>query len=298
MENLEWYRIFLHTAKTGNLTKAAQALYMTQPSVSYAIKQLEEALGVKLFQRFSRGVALTAEGRALYHYVEQSFALLDTGEQKLHALKAFAGGELRLGASDSLFKHVLLPHLGVFRSRFPGIRIRLSHGKSGEIADRVRDGRIDYGFIHLPMQELQAPLQVRPMFAIQDVFVVGEAFRELADRNLTAAELAGVPLLLLSPGSSTRRFVERWFAAQGLEAEADMELGSVDLLIEFARLGYGAAFVTRSFVEEELKAGTLYELRTAEPIPSRSVAIVQRSDMALSLASEQFLHMLLDSLSQ
>ncbi|MBW7460722.1 LysR family transcriptional regulator, partial [Paenibacillus sepulcri] len=75
--NMEWYRIFLHTAKVENLTKAAQQLHMTQPSVSYAIKQLEDSLDVKLFDRLSKGVKLTAEGAALLEYVEPSFALID-----------------------------------------------------------------------------------------------------------------------------------------------------------------------------------------------------------------------------
>lgn len=100
--NIEWYRIFLHTAKLLNLTKAAQELHITQPSVSYALKQLEAILGVKLFTRQSKGVLLTSEGLALLEFVEQSFSLLDAGENKLLSLKNLATGELRIGASGPL----------------------------------------------------------------------------------------------------------------------------------------------------------------------------------------------------
>lgn len=290
MFNLEWYRIFLYTAKAGNLTKAAQQLYITQPSVSYAIKQMEEALGVALFHRLPKGVKLTAEGRALLDYVEPSFALLDAGETKLGNLKRLQGGELRVGASDSLLKHLLLPHLDSFHAQYPDIRIRLSHGKTPDIVQRLKEGQIDFGIVHMPVAD--PSVDASPLTVIQDVFVAGEAYRELAGRPLSAGELGSQPLLLLSQGSSTRRYVEQWFAAQGMTIEADIELGSIDLLVEFARRGFGVAYVTRSFVEEELAAGTLIELQTMDDVPTRTIGVAVHREMPLSLAAERFLQVL------
>jgi len=114
MFNLEWYRIFMHTARHRNLSKAAAELHITQPSVSYAIKQMEEALGLKLFHRLSKGVELTEEGQALFEYVEQSFTMLDSAQKHLENLKQLNEGEIRIGASDYLIKHLLLPQLNTF----------------------------------------------------------------------------------------------------------------------------------------------------------------------------------------
>ncbi|RAV20505.1 LysR family transcriptional regulator [Paenibacillus contaminans] len=293
MINMDWYRIFLYTARNGNLTKAAQELYITQPSVSYAIKQMEEALGLKLFNRLSKGVELTPEGRALLNYVEQSFSLLDAGEKKMHALKHLAGGELRIGASDSLFKHVLLPELNRFRTEYPQVRIRLSHGKTTDIVQRLEDGQIDCGIVHFPIASPQ--LDITPLAAIQDCFVAGSSYRELSGRSLSAGEMADLPLLLLSQGSSTRRFVEQWFHSQGFAVEPDIELGSIDLLIEFAGLGFGVAFVTRSFVEKQLRSRKLFELQPAEPIPARTIGVAVRRDLSLSLPAERFVRALIDA---
>ncbi len=291
MNNLEWYRIFLHTARSGNLTRAAEQLFITQPSVSYAIKQMEDALGLQLFHRLSKGVSLTAEGKILLEYVEQSFALLDAGEQKLGMLKQLADGEVRICASGSLFKYVLLPQLNSFRAAYPDVRIRLTQGRSSDIIARLRDGLIDCGIVHLPVSDRH--IEIIPLADLQDIFVVGEAYRQYGESPLTAAELAAqIPLLLLSEGSSTRRFVERWFAAQSAEAEADMELGSVDLLIEFARQGFGAAFLSRSFVAEELAAGRLFELPVTAPIPPRQIGIAVRRDMPLSIAAGKLVELL------
>ncbi|QYR23876.1 LysR family transcriptional regulator [Paenibacillus sp. sptzw28] len=289
--NTEWYRIFLYTAKAGNLTKAAQELHITQPSVSYTLKQLEAGLGVKLFNRLSKGVRLTPEGAALLEYVEQSLSLLDAGERKIQSLKDLASGELRIGASGPVIKHLLLPALDQFHADHPGVRIRLFQGRTSEISSRLREGQIDIGLIHLPLPD--PDLEVKPLAAIQDSFVVGRAYRELAAHPISAGELFGpIPLLLPSRGSSTRQFADQWLSAHGLKAEADIELSSLDMLIECARRGYGAAFVTKSFVQQELTNGDLFELQPTEPIPARTVGIAVRRDLSLPIIARRFIELL------
>jgi DNA-binding transcriptional LysR family regulator len=290
MFNLEWYRIFLQTARKGNFTKAAQELHITQPSVSYAIKQMEESLEIKLFHRLSKGVELTEEGKALLSYVEQSFSLLDAAQEHVEKLKQFTEGEIRIGASDSLIKHLLLPQLNIFRKEYPDIRIRLSHGKTPDIIERLKEGAIDCAIIHMPISDSQLDIQI--LSTLEDCFVVGEAFQEMASRPLSTNELMKLPLLLLSPGSSTRFFVEQWFAAKGFTVKPDIELGSIDLLVEFARQGFGAAFITRFFVREELRSGKLYELHLEDTFPARSIGLAVRQDVKLSLAAERFARML------
>lgn len=287
MMNLEWYRIFLYTAKSGNLTRAAQELHITQPSVSYAIKQLEDGLGVKLFDRLSKGVSLTSEGLSLFEYVEKSFATLDSGEKKMASLKNHTSGELRIGASGPIIKHLLLSPLDKLRDRYPEIRIRLSQGKTADIQTRLKEGQIDLGFVHLPVVDLD--LHLVPLTTIQDCFVVGPALGRLAERPVTTAELAGLPLLLLSKGSHTREFIERWFSSQGIAMEVDIELNSSEMLVELAQRGYGAAYVTRSFVQRDLQDGKLFELRTAEAIPDRTIGVATRRNSSLSLIADYFM---------
>jgi len=289
--NTEWYRIFLVTARAGNLTKAAQALFITQPSVSYTIKQLEEKLGVLLFQRMSKGVVLTAEGHSLLAYVEQSMALLDAGERRMDSLRRLAGGELRVGASDSLVKHKLLPSLEAYRSQYPEVHIRLTHGKTPDLIQRLQDGHTDC--IVVPRSAEQAWMTIEPVGELQDVFVVGRAYQAYAERVLAAEELLeSLPLLMLSPGSSSHRYAAGWFVSQGLKMDAHIELGSIDLLVEFARRGFGAAFIARSFIETELASGELHELQLEELIPTRELVLAYHSRFELPLAAAGFIPML------
>lgn len=288
--NMEWYRIFLHTAKLGNLTKAAQELHITQPSVSYAIKQLEAQLEVKLFDRLSKGVKLTPEGLEVLAYVEKSFTILQAGETQLQALKNLTAGELRIGASGPVIKHLLLPLLDTFHAEHPDVRIRLSQGKTSDIRDRLLDGQIDIGLVHLPLSDHE--LVVSHLTEIQDCFVVGEAYRHLVDTPFSAQALAQLPLLLLSEASSTRLFIEQWFASQGITPDADMELSSMDMLIEMAIRGYGAAFVTQSFIDQELENKKLFRLQTIEPIPLRSVGFATRRNSSLPIIANRFIALL------
>ncbi|QAY65963.1 LysR family transcriptional regulator [Paenibacillus protaetiae] len=291
MIHMEWYRAFWYTARFGNLSRAAQELHVTQPSVSYAIKQLEENLGVKLFDRLSKGVQPTAEGLALLDYVEKSFNLLQAGEQHLRTLKELTSGELRIGASGPVIKQLLLPSLDRFHAACPDVRIRLSQGKTSEIRKRLLDHEIDLGLVHLPYSDPE--LDIEPMAGIQDGFVVGEAYKEWSlGGPLTGERLTQIPLLLLSKESSTRSFVERWLASQGISAEADMELSSMDMLVELAKRGYGAAFVTYAFVQEELQDGQLFKLDTAVPIPPRSVGIAVRRAVSLPVIADSFRRLL------
>jgi LysR family cyn operon transcriptional activator len=128
--NLELYKSFYYVVKTGSLTKAAEHMHVTQPSVSYSIKQLEEQIGIPLFVRKSKGVSLTKEGEALFQHVDSAFASLTMGEKKMEQYRNLHCGEVKIGTSDTLCKYCLLPHLESFNRSYPDIKIQLSHGEN------------------------------------------------------------------------------------------------------------------------------------------------------------------------
>lgn len=281
------YKVFYYAVKLGSVTRAAERLFMTQPSASYSIRQLEERLGVRLLVRKPKGVEPTEEGRVLFRGAEQAFGVLEAAERKIGEMKSYEAGVVRLGASDSLCKHYLLPMLDAFRTSRPGIRILLSHGRSEDILKRLADGAIDCGIVHIPAQA-DGSVRVTAERPIRDVFVAGPAFARLADRALPLSELVKEPFVTLSSGSRTRQFLQGLLQTHGLELEPGIELGSVDLLVEFAARSMGVCFVTRDFVRRELESGELLEIRTVEPIPERSIGVVSAPEAALSVAAALF----------
>ncbi|WP_194231406.1 LysR family transcriptional regulator [Paenibacillus donghaensis] len=288
--NTEWYRIFLHTAEALNMTKAAQSLNMTQPSVSYAIKQLEDALGVKLFDRLSKGVLLTQEGYALHHHVRQVFEELEYAEHYMIKLGQLNEGRLRIGANGAIIKDYILPTLETFRSQFPNIKIQVSQQKTGHILEQLKQGLLDLGYVYLPVGDDE--IKIVSSFVSSYCVVVGTSFSDLAQAPLPTVQLAELPLLMLSPGSSTRTFIEGWFKSQGVEVVADFELNSLEMLAEFAERDYGVAILPRAFVASRIMKGSLLELKMEVPLPDQSIGVAVRKQSSPSLAAEAFLSIL------
>ncbi|THF84725.1 LysR family transcriptional regulator [Cohnella fermenti] len=287
--NYELYKVFYWAAKTGSLSQAAKALYITQPSVSHAIKQLEDSFGITLFYRTSRGVSLTQEGSLLYSYVEQSQIFIALAEEKMAALKNLDSGELRIGGSDSLFKHFLLPYLEEYHRKYPGIRLHLNHGTTPEVITFLKEGRIDLGVVRLPIVDPQ--LEVRESIQLQDCFVAGERYAELRDKTLSLPELMEYPVILFSRNSRARMTITELFQSYGHKLKPEIEVGSVDLLIEFARRGLGISYVTREFVSQELDNGSLFEIKLDVDIPPSHLGTMTMRNMPLTSAATRFLEM-------
>ncbi|MCM2998192.1 MULTISPECIES: LysR family transcriptional regulator [Paenibacillus] len=285
--NYELYKVFYWAAKTGSLTQAAKALYLTQPSVSHAIKQLEERIGVTLFYRNSKGVSLTQEGKILFSYIEQSQILITLAEEKMVALKNLDSGELRIGGSDSLFKHYLLPFLEDFHVKYPGIKLHLNHGTTPEVISYLKEGRIDLGVVRMPIFDSQ--LEVTESIELQDCFVAGERYAELKGQALSMEQLMEYPVILFSRNSRVRMAITELFEKYGHELKPDIEVGSVDLLIEFAKRGLGISYVTREFVAKELKEGSLFEIELDVEIPPSKVGLMVMRNMPISAAAKRFI---------
>ncbi|MEV5027540.1 LysR family transcriptional regulator [Paenibacillus sp. LPE1-1-1.1] len=288
--NMEWYRVFYWTAKTGSLSRAAEQLYITQPAVTHTIKQLEAKLGGQLFFRMAKGVKLTAEGEVLYRYIEQAYTFMESGEKMLAEMHNLQSGEISIGASDTLCKHYLLPYLERFHSEYPAIRIRVTNRTTPETIALLKEGKIDFGIVHMPASDSQ--LDFRESTKIQDILACGHAYSSLGSSVLDLADLPRHPLLLLEKEAGTRRLLDGYAEAHGVKLSPELELGSFDLLAQFARSGFGLAFLIREYVKEELAAGSLIEIPLHPPVPARSIGIATLRRVPSSSAAKRFLELL------
>ncbi|RJX38068.1 LysR family transcriptional regulator [Paenibacillus pinisoli] len=288
--NMEWYRVFYWTAKLGSLTRAAEKLHITQPAVSHTLKQLESGLGGQLFFRTARGVTLTAEGEVLLRHIEQAFRAIDSGEKKIAEMHNLEYGEINIGASDSLCKHYLLPYLESFHQQHPGIRVRVTNRTTPETIVLLKEGRIDFGIVNLPAAD--SSIEIRKSSPLQDCLVGGPAYAALARSPFELASLQDRPLILLEPGGSTRAYLDQYAASHHFRLAPEFELGSLDLLVQFAQRGFGLTFIVRDYVMEELADGRLIEIPLNPPLPERAIGIATLKGVPLSAASKSFLQRL------
>ena len=293
---LELYRVFKEVAEVGNITAAAQALYISQSAVSQSVKQLETALQARLFARSPRGVTLTGEGQMLYQYVRNALGLLATGEDKLSQAQQLLLGTLTIGASDTVTSQFLLPYLDTFHKRHPAIHIQIVSGRSHKVLGLLRSGKVDIAFASTPADD--AGLRIYPCFDTHAIFVAGAEYPCDFRHVYTLDEIAAFPLILLERKASSRLYLERFFLQNGLKLNPEIELGARSLLVDLAAIGFGVAGVTEEFVRKELDSGRLKKLKTSFEIPARSVDMCLLSDVPQSAAAERFTDFVKDSLSK
>lgn len=283
---LELYRVFLEVAKQGNISAAAQNLFISQSAVSQSVKQLEEQLQVRLFSRSTRGVSLTSEGKLLLEYVSHALGLLQSGEEKIAASRQLLTGELIIGASDTVTKTYLLSRLEAFHKDYPDIRIRILNGTTSMVLDYLHAGQVDIAFASEAPDE--TVYSVRHCVDTHTIFVAAPDYLEF-DKVYTMEEIAALPLILLERKASSRVYVERYFQDHGVQIHPEIELGSHNLLISLARIGLGVACVTEEFSLSGLSRGVIVPLKTDFEIPPRAVTMCTLQGVTPTSAANRFM---------
>lgn len=287
---LDLYKIFCEVAKCESFSSAAKSLYMTQPAVSQAIMQLEDELGLRLFTRTSRGVNLTNEGHLLFEYANSAINLINVGEKKLMETRNLMVGELRIGVGDTISRYFLLPFLEKFHNQYPNIKLKIINRTTLELCTLLKSGEVDIAICNLPVDD--SSIEVRELMDIHDIFVCGKKFKDNIIRPLKFKELVKLPLILLEPKSNSRQYVEEYMLSKGVKIEPEIELGSHELLLEFAKINLGISCVISEFSQEYLNKKFLYEVRLTEVIPKRSIGVCSLKSVSLSPASEEFVEIL------
>ncbi len=287
---LDLYKVFCQVGKSKSFSKASKELYMTQPAVSQAIMQLEGELDIRLFNRTPKGASLTNEGSLLFEYVNSAINLINAGEEKILEFKDLTMGELKIGVGDTISKYFLLPYLEVFHNRYPNLKFKIINGTTLELCALIKSGEIDIAICNFPIDD--PSLELRPCGEVRDIFVCGEKYKDLSKEKISLEEMVKYPLIFLEPNSNSRKYVEKFMLSKGIKISPEFELGSFDLLLEFAKINLGIACVVKEFSRDYLEKGLLYEVNILEEIPSRSIGICYLKSVPLSLASTKFVEIL------
>lgn len=281
---------FLKVAEVGNVTRAAEALYLTQPAVTQHIKSLENELGVVLFDRTGRGVRLTEAGEAFREYTHRCLALLDEGRAVILDLQKGSVGRIAIGAGVTTSIFHLPQWLQEFRDHYPGIDVVVKTGRSREVAGWVLERDIDLGLVTSPVDH--PDLRVTGLFD-EEIILVAPPDHPLAYNNGTAQKLEESPLILFPHGSGFREYLDHTLAEAGVQAQVKMETDSVEAIKSFVMVGLGVSFLPESAVDAEVEAGLL-ERVTVESLPrlARNTSVVYRIDRYLSTAAQGFMRVL------
>lgn len=299
--SLNLYHIFHTVARTGNISLAAKELYISQPAVSKSISRLEELLNTTLFHRSSRGVLLTAEGALLAEQLQKAFDSISYGEEQLRKINELGIGQIMIGVSTTLCKYVLLPYLKQFTQENPHIRVSIACQPTMETVRNLQNGSLDIGLIgDVPDKK---NLVFQPVMEIQDEFITTERYlqnlstrlgvkqEQLYEKNNALLWENGT-FLMLDGENISRRYIDAYLMEEKIDLSQSIEISTMDLLIEFARIDMGIACVIGNFIEKEFDGRDLTKLPLAVPIPKRKIGFAWKKQTVPAVSVQKFQNMI------
>ena len=292
--SLEYYRAFYYVALLGSVTRAAGALFLSQPAVTRTIRKLEEHLDCRLFTRDAKGSHLTREGEILYQRVEKAFQLLTEGEKELMQMAAFEMGRLDIGATETTLYHFLLPKIEAFRTLYPKIGIHVTGSSTRDTVTLLQMGEVDLSLAVSPLEDMEPmnDIAVTPVFDFQDVFVAGPFFAHLQGRVLSADELSRLPLVMVEKGTSARKNIDRWFESGGVTFEPDYSVRTTSAVVPFVLRNLAVGIMPSMFADELLGQDGFFEVDTHTSIPRREVVLMVRKTAPASQLCRVFFEFL------
>ncbi len=288
--NYELYKVFYCVATTLSFSEAAKHLYISQSAVSQAVKALETKLGQQLFVRSTKKITLTAEGEILFEHISPAISLIRRGESQMLDANTLEGGQLRIGASDTICRYYLVPFLNRFHKQYPGVHIKVTNRTSLECVELLKKGLVDLIITNHPNSALIGYSNVHIIKEFRDVFLASRKYFNLENKTVSLKALCELPLLMLTKKSTTSEFLYNIFRQHNLELIPEFELSSNDLLIDLARIGLGIAFIPDYCVPKA--DDEMYVIRTKENLATRHLVAAFSDTLPLSPAAKQFLNML------
>jgi DNA-binding transcriptional LysR family regulator len=251
-------QVFSAVAKYGSFTRAAEHLFMTQPAVTFQIKQLEEHFNTRLLERGHGRVSLTQAGEVVMAYAERILDLSDELESRVSELTDELGGTLNIGTSTTIAAYWLPRLLEGFKRKYPRVIPRVVVGNSQLTEDRVASRELDLGLIEIVSEQ---PAIERTTATRDELFVICSPGHPLAKLDrLTARDLQEHPLITRDPGNAIRVLAEDFFAAAGIAVEeitVCAELGSLATVKHLAAEGFGFAIASRAAIQRDIREGRL-----------------------------------------
>ena len=253
--NLEQLRTFREVAVRGGFGRAAQSLFLTQSAVSMQIASLERELGVRLFERLGRHIALTHAGEVLLRYATHIMTLVDESVRAMEDIRGAGSGSLGVGASATVGNYVVPPIIARFRAQRPGVQFSLEIAPTPEIAWRLVSGDLDVGLVE---EQCAAPELVQRPFLTDELVLILPTGHRWANRDaVEPQDLATEPFVSHQPGSIVRQIIERQLGERGVELRPVLEVASPEAIKCAIRAGLGISIVSAHAVRLELSMGCL-----------------------------------------
>ncbi len=290
--DLDQLHTFLEIVRLKSFSKAAQTCFRTQPAISAQVRQLEQELNTRLFDRYGSRISLTTAGRIFAGYAEQILELRKQAQGAINELEHSPRGELLIAANEATCIHVLPEVFSEYNRRFPNVQLLVERAYGSHIPEAILDNLVDFGFAQLPVNDRK--LQVVKIHSDEIRLIVRPDHPLGAHASVTAFDVAPHSLLMPKYGT-TRARLNEWLELVEDSLHVAMELDSTEMMKRFTMAGLGISFLAVSNCREEVAAGRLRTLPLAPEPMVRRLGLVYRKDKALSKAALGFIQVVLEN---
>jgi LysR family transcriptional regulator, cyn operon transcriptional activator len=280
-------RYFRDIAQTEHLTQSARNLFVTQSTLSHGLRQLEDELGVKLFDRVGRGLRLSQAGAAFQTYAGRALQEIEAGRMALTEMSGLQSGTLTVGVIPTFLNTLIPATVAAFSAAYPKVRIVVRDLRADPIEELLMTGQLDVGIAFHPTE--RAEIEAEPLFEERMLLVVGVGHPLMGRRSLAMKALAKVPLALLTRSFATRRLIDDAFHEAGVSPQIRVEMESVESLLAVCRSGVLASVVPERAAKQ---AEDLHSIALVSPQLVRRAGVLWRKDASRSAAAQEFIALL------
>ncbi len=281
---------FLKVAEERNISRAADALFLSQPAVTQQMRTLERELGTVLFERTGKGVCLTGSGHLLLEYARKSISLLDEAQRAIEEYEKGISGRLVIGAGTTTSIFSLPPLLSRFRSSHPGIDIVVRTGGSRQVAQMVLEREVEIGLV---TSRVPHPDLLETQLFEERILLVAPRDHPLSYVTVDKRDLSEYALIVFPQGTGFRAYLDSVLREEGISMRVKMETDSVEAIKSFVAVGLGVSFLPQSAVEHEIRDGVLEEVVVKGlPVLRRLTSAIHRRGAVLSRTAISFMECL------
>jgi DNA-binding transcriptional LysR family regulator len=281
------YTTFVQIVESDTLVKAAEILHLTQPTVTRQLQQLEQQLGMPLFDRIGKRLTLNHAGELVYRYAKSYIALKEKMDDELNEFSDPEVGHVYIGAGLTPSIYLLPPVFATYRRLHPRVQFQMRTGSSSEVLAALRQREIDMGVVTTVEQD--DDLVLSPLFR-DDLLLVAPPNSVMSQkRQVSLQELEAYPFVLMKQGSGLRKMIERLTKRHHLNIQVAMETDSLESINRLVQHGVGVGVLPRSSVQDDIQAGRLAVVDLADyRLAARTITLVTRSDSVLPASATQF----------
>lgn len=272
--DLNLYKIFYAVAECKSFSRASEKLYISQPAVSYHIKELEKVLNVKLFYRNSKGISPTPEGENLYHYIKSACDYISLGEQSITESKEMISGNVRIGVPTHIGTSYLADKIERFHNKYPNIKFYIQNRSTVDMVYMLEKHQLDFIVDCFPVYKNNLELTTHKLISLNTAFVGETNFIDsIGNEVIKKEDFSNIPLILPNEGTSIRRKIDEVFSKYDIKLNPIMEISTTEMTLKMIRKNMGIGWLIEDTVAEKLEKNKMKKLKVDIELPKIDIGI-------------------------